>query len=165
MLTRARVFGMDVLVHDPYLAPDAFGDEARVVGLGELLAASDVVTVHVPLAESTIGLIGAEQLALMRPGSYLVNAGRAAVVDESALIGALRAGHLAGAGLDVFWAEPPRPDHPLFSLPNVTMTPHIGGASDDVIGVHSRMAADALRAWNAGRRPAALANPGAYGPH
>lgn len=162
VLARARAFGMDVLVYDPYLAPDAFGDEARVVALDELLAASDVVTVHVPLAESTIGLIGADQLALMRPGSYLVNAGRAAVVEEEPLIEALRTGHLAGVGLDVFWAEPPRPGHPLFSLPNVTMTPHIGGASDDVIAVHSRMAADALRAWKAGERPGSVANRAVY---
>ncbi|GAA2071966.1 D-3-phosphoglycerate dehydrogenase SerA [Streptomyces albiaxialis] len=162
VLARARAFGMHVLVYDPYLEPGAFGDEARVVELDALLERSDVVSVHVPLAESTIGLIGAREIALMRPGSYLVNAGRAAVVEEGPLIRALRDGHLAGAGLDVFWTEPPRPDHPLFSLPNVTMTPHIGGASDDVIAVHSRMAAEALRAWAAGRRPAAVANPGVY---
>ncbi|MBK1782690.1 NAD(P)-dependent oxidoreductase [Prauserella cavernicola] len=158
VLARARAFGMTVLVYDPFLAEDAFGEEARVVPLEDLLAASDVVSVHVPLAESTIGLLGAEQIAAMRAGSYLINAGRAAVVEEAPLIEALRSGHLAGAGLDVFWTEPIPRDHPLLSLPTVTLTPHIGGASDDVIVAHSRLAAEALRAWHSGRRPAAVAN-------
>ncbi|WP_197285044.1 NAD(P)-dependent oxidoreductase [Sciscionella sediminilitoris] len=164
VLTRARAFGMHVLVYDPYLDKDTFGDQARVVGLEELLGAADVITVHTPLLESTIGLIGAEQLTLMRPGGHLINAGRAAVVEEQALLDALRTGHLAGAGLDVFWEEPLPAEHPLFGMPNVTMTPHIGGASDDVIAVHSRMAAEALRAWRRGGVPAAVANPAVYDP-
>ncbi|WP_084143295.1 NAD(P)-dependent oxidoreductase [Amycolatopsis taiwanensis] len=165
VLQRARAFGMNVLVYDPYLPADAFGDEAKIVPLEELLAASDVVTVHVPLAESTVGLIGAKEIAAMRPGAYLINAGRAAIVAEQPLIDALRSGHLAGAGLDVFWTEPLPPDHPLLELPTVTLTPHIGGASDDVIVVHSRLAADALRAWHAGGQPAALANAAALTPN
>ncbi|WP_110336870.1 NAD(P)-dependent oxidoreductase [Prauserella flavalba] len=161
VLARARAFGMNVLVYDPYLPGDTFGDEARLVPLEELLACSDVVSVHVPLMESTIGLIGAEQLATMRQGAYLINAGRAAVVEEQPLIDALRGGHLAGAGLDVFWTEPIPADHPLLSLPNVTLTPHIGGASDDVIAEHSRLAAAALRAWHAGAEIPAVANAAA----
>jgi phosphoglycerate dehydrogenase-like enzyme len=159
MLRRARAFGMEVLVHDPFLAPDAFGDEARVVELDELLSSADVVTVHVPLAESTIGLIGDRELRLMRRDAYLVNAGRAAVVEEDALVDALREGRIAGAGLDVFWTEPVPADHPLLALDNVTVTPHIGGASDDVVLEHSRIAERGLRAWVAGERPAAVANP------
>jgi len=159
VLERARAFGMDVLVYDPYLPADAFGERAAVVPLGQLLAESDVVSVHVPLNDSTVGLLGAEQIAAMRPGAYLINAGRAAVVEEEPLVEALRSGRLAGAGFDVFWTEPVPAGHPLLSLPNVTLTPHIGGASDDVIAAHSRLAADALRAWRKGGRPAALANP------
>lgn len=159
MVRRARAFGMDALVYDPYLPADAFGDEARVVDLDELLAAADVVTVHVPLAESTIGLIGQRELGLMRPDAYLVNAGRAAVVEEDALVEALRERRIAGAGLDVFWTEPLPADHPLLALDNVTVTPHIGGASDDVVVEHSRIAEAGLRAWRDGERPPAVANP------
>lgn len=158
VLARARAFGMTVLVHDPHVAPGSLGVDATLVSLDELLANSDVVTVHVPLMESTIGLLGAAQLATMREGAYLINAGRAAVVEEQPLIDALRSGHLAGAGLDVFWTEPVPTDHPLLSLPNVTLTPHIGGASDDVIVEHSRLAANALRAWQAGGTLPAVAN-------
>ncbi|MEQ3553074.1 NAD(P)-dependent oxidoreductase [Pseudonocardia nematodicida] len=158
---RARAFGMSVLVYDPHLSDGALGDDARLVPLDELLAQSDVVSVHVPLAESTIGLVGAAEIAAMRPGSYLINAGRAAVVREDALLDALRSGHLAGAGLDVFWTEPLAAGHPLLDLPSVVLTPHIGGASDDVVVEHSRQAAAALRAWAAGEVLTAVANPGA----
>ncbi|MFE4464587.1 NAD(P)-dependent oxidoreductase [Oerskovia sp. NPDC056781] len=159
VLRRARAFGMDVFVYDPFLAADAFGDEATVTTLDEVLSRSDVVTVHVPLAESTIGLLGDRELRLMRPDAYLVNAGRAAVVEEDALVAALQEGRLAGAGLDVFWTEPVPADHPLLALDNVTLTPHIGGASDDVVAEHSRIAADGLLTWLGGGRPSTIANP------
>ncbi|MEV7796665.1 NAD(P)-dependent oxidoreductase [Streptomyces sp. NPDC087512] len=159
MMQRARAFGMDVVVYDPFLPADAFGDQARVVELDEVLSTADIVTVHVPLAESTIGLIGDRELRLMRPDAYLVNAGRAAVVEEDALVNALTEGRIAGAGLDVFWTEPVPADHPLLGLDNVTVTPHIGGASDDVVTEHSKIAERGLRAWTAGERPAAIANP------
>ncbi|MEU5402405.1 NAD(P)-dependent oxidoreductase [Streptomyces sp. NPDC005963] len=158
VMRRALAFGMDVLVYDPFLAADAFGDQAEVVGLDVLMSRSDVVTVHVPLHESTVGLVGAEEIALMRPDAYLINAGRAAVVEEAALLSALREKRIAGAGLDVFWSEPPTTDDELFRLDNVTLTPHIGGASDDVITEHSRIAERALRVWAEGGRPAAVAN-------
>lgn len=150
VLQRARGFGMDVLVYDPFLKPDAFGEEARVVSLTEVLAESDIVTMHVPLMESTIGLIGKTELALMKPGSYFINAARAALVDEDALVEAASNGHLAGVGLDVFWTEPVDRAHPLLGLDNVTVSPHIGGASDDVISEHSRIAVAGLNAWLVG---------------
>ncbi len=159
VLRRARAFGMTVLVYDPFLPADEFGDEAEITELDEVLSRSDVVSVHVPLAESTIGLIGDRELRLMREDAYLVNAGRAAVVEEDALVHALAEGRIAGAGLDVFWTEPIDPGHPLLALDNVTVTPHIGGASDDVVTEHSRIAERGLRAWAAGQRPAAVANP------
>jgi len=159
MMHRARSFGMDVLVYDPFLSADAFGDKATITGLDEVMAGSDIVTVHVPLTDSTIGLIGNRELRLMHKGAYLVNAGRAAVVQEDALVNALTKGRIAGAGLDVFWSEPVDPQHPLLALDNVTMTPHIGGASDDVITEHSRIAERGLLSWIAGERPGAVANP------
>lgn len=150
MMQRARAFGMHVLVYDPYLPADAFNGEAEITELDEVLSRSDVVTVHVPLAESTIGLIGDRELRLMRRDAYLINAGRAAVVEEDALVNALTEHRLAGAGLDVFWTEPVPADHPLFAMDNVTLTPHIGGASDDVIVEHSRIAERGLHAWLTG---------------
>jgi len=159
MMRRARSFGMGVLIYDPFLPANAFGDEATITGLDEVMSRSDIVTVHVPLTDSTIGLIGDRELRLMHEGAYLINAGRAAVVREGALVNALTKGWIAGAGLDVFWTEPVDPQHPLLALDNVTVTPHIGGASDDVITEHSRIAECGLLSWIAGERPAAVANP------
>lgn len=155
MIRRALAFDMRVLAHDPHLAEGAL--DVPLVGLDDLLRGSDVLTVHVPLNESTTGMVGARELGLLKPGSYLINAGRAAVVEEEALVEALRTGHLAGAGLDVFWTEPVPADHPLLAMDNVTVTPHIGGASDDVVTAQSRIAERALRAWRAGRTPEAVA--------
>jgi len=163
VLGRALGFGMHVLVYDPYLEPGDLGEDAELVSLDELLRRSDAVSVHVPLNEATKGLIGARELSLLRPDAYLINCARAAVIDEAALVAALAAGRLAGAGLDVFWTEPIPADHPLLALNNVTLTPHIGGASDDVIVEQTRIAERALRAWSAGRAPEALANPEVLG--
>lgn len=158
MVARARGFGMTVKVYDPFLAPDAFGDEASVVPLDEVLSTSDIVTVHVPLMPETEGLLGERELALLRPDAFLINAGRAAIIDEQALMTVLREGRIAGAGFDVFYQEPLPHDHELFTFDNVTMTPHIAGASDDVIVEHSRIAAAALGAWVAGQRVPGTAN-------
>lgn len=158
VLKRARGFGMTVKVYDPFLPADAFGDEATVVSLDEVMSTSDVVTVHVPLMPETEGLIGADQFALMKPTAYFVNAGRAAIVDEAALMDTLRNHRIAGAGFDVFYEEPISRDHELFTLDNVTLTPHIAGASDDVVGEHSRLAAIALNAWQSGDRIPAVFN-------
>lgn len=158
MVTRARGFGMTVKVYDPFLPADAFGDEASVVSLDEVLSTSDIVTVHVPLMPETEGLLGERELALLRPDAFLINAGRAAIIDEEALMTVLREHRIAGAGFDVFYQEPLPQDHELFSFDNVTMTPHIAGASDDVIAEHSRIAARALRTWLAGEPVPGTAN-------
>jgi phosphoglycerate dehydrogenase-like enzyme len=99
------------------------------LGLEELLERSDFVTLHVPLTEDTRGLIGAVQLAQMKPTAYLVNASRGMVVDEAALIQALQQGQIAGAALDVFETEPIDPENPLLQLDNVVTTPHIASAT------------------------------------
>lgn len=153
---RLRGFGARILVTDPAAAPDA-GEED--VELAELLAAADVVSLHAPLLPSTRLLIGAAELRRMRPTAILVNTARGAVVDEAALAGALARGELRGAALDVFAHEPPDPSSPLLALPNVVLSPHIAGLSEQSIEqMLSRATASVLDVL-AGRTPADLANP------
>jgi D-3-phosphoglycerate dehydrogenase len=128
----AEAMGMRVLYHD-ILSRLPMGNARQVDTLTELLGAVDIVTLHVPEDASTLEMIDAARLAEMRPGSYLINASRGTVVDVDALAGALRAGHLAGAAIDVFPREPAHADEPFVSplqrLPNVILTPHIGGST------------------------------------
>lgn len=147
MAERAKGFGLTSVIYDPFLTQEQLGDLGRLVSLDELMALSDIVTVHAPLMDSTRGLIGAKELALMKPTAFLINAGRAAIVDEDALMTVLREEKIAGAGFDVFWQEPLALNHPLFDLKNVTMTPHVAGASDDVVIEHSRISAKHLSDW------------------
>ncbi|WP_104088692.1 NAD(P)-dependent oxidoreductase [Arthrobacter sp. GMC3] len=164
MMRRALGFGMNVKVYDPFLASDTFGVDAEVVPLEEVMATSDIITVHVPLMPQTEGLIGTEELALMKPEAFLINAGRAAIIDESALMEVLRNKRIAGAGFDVYYQEPLPANSELFTLENVTLTPHIAGASDDVIAEHSRITAKALKAWRLGEPMEAIANKTALAP-
>lgn len=126
---RAAAFEMECLGSDP-VVPEAEARAAGVtlVSLDDLLARADVVTLHVPATAETRGLIGAAEIARMRPGATLVNAARGGLVDEAALHEALSTGRLAGAALDVFAVEPPG-ESPLFSLPNVVATPHLGAST------------------------------------
>ncbi len=128
----AHGLGMRVLAHDPALAPDASAWSDSGVGrreLDALLAEADVVSLHVPLVDSTRGLIDAARLARMKPEAVLINTARGGVVDEAALAAALQAGRLGGAALDVFESEPLRADSPLAGAPNLILTPHIGGVT------------------------------------
>ena len=125
---RLRAFGSRILFTD-VVPRSAAG--ATQVPLDELLATSDVVTVHVPLDRDTRSLLGDAQLGCMRRGALLINASRGPVVDEAALVRALQSGHLGGAGLDVFEVEPLAEDSPLRSLDNVFLTPHTGGLTDE----------------------------------
>jgi D-3-phosphoglycerate dehydrogenase len=161
----ARVLGMRVLAFDPYAAPErAAAVGATLVGsLGELLASADVVSLHCPAIPETYHLIDAAALAAMRPGSYLINVARGAVVDESALLEALRGGHLAGAGLDVFEVEPAPADNPLFSLPNVVCTPHIASYTTAGVFKMQAMACEQVALALRGERPTALVNPDVWG--
>ena len=127
---RAQAFDMSVAAYDPML--EAWPADLRSVdrlALDDLLAASDVVSLHVPLTDRTRGMIGPRELALMRPDALLVNTARGGLVDEGALEAALREGRLRGALLDVFATEPPGA-HPLLALPGVLATPHLGASTD-----------------------------------
>jgi D-3-phosphoglycerate dehydrogenase len=149
-----RVLGADPMVDPAVAAP------AELVELGVLLAAADVVTVHALLTEKTQGLIGAEQLALMRPDAYLVNCARSALVDHEALGEALRAGRLGGCALDVLPDEPPAADEPALRWPRTVINPHSAWYSPESSGAPYRIAAEAVAAVLEGREPAAaLARP------
>jgi D-3-phosphoglycerate dehydrogenase len=128
---RAAGLDMKVLGYDPFLAPSAaaqMGIEATG-SLDELLPRIDFLTVHTPLTDETRDLIGAAQIAKMRPGSRVINCARGGIINEPALVEALKSGHLAGAALDVYVQEPPPPDHPLLKMPNVVLTPHLGAST------------------------------------
>lgn len=132
VVQRARAFGMEVVAYDPFSSAEAASRlGATLVALDDLWAKSDVISLHVPLTEQTRHLVNAATIARMKPGSYLVNAARGGVVDESALAEALRSGHLAGAALDVFEKEPPPADHPLFALDNFVAAPHLGASTQE----------------------------------
>lgn len=123
---RLAGFGCDVLVHDPVLAS---GGPVESIPLDVLLARADIVTLHCPLLPETRGLISTRELALMRPGTLLVNTSRGPVVDEAALVDSLACGHLGGAALDVFEQEPPAAGSPLLAMRNVVVSPHNAGLS------------------------------------
>ena len=123
----AKAFEMEILAWSQNLTEERAREcGARLVSKAELFAQSDIVSVHVQLSSRTAGLIGATELALLGPDGYLVNTSRGPIVDEQALISALRGGVIAGAGLDVFDTEPLPAGHPLRDLPNTVLTPHIG---------------------------------------
>ncbi|MEV6485971.1 D-glycerate dehydrogenase [Streptomyces sp. NPDC051576] len=155
---RAAGFGMRVQHHHPRRHED---DElSRWVPFGELLRTSDVVSVHTPLTEETRGMIGAEQLALMKPTATLVNTGRGGVVDEEALLAALRRGDLHSAGLDVMTGEPRTdPSDPLLTEPHLVVLPHVGSATTATRAAMVRLAADNIEAVLRGH-PAPTPLPG-----
>ena len=141
--TLLRAFGSRILVTDPYtgLTPEDVRYGAKQVALDELLARSDVVTLHARLTDETRAMIDAGALARMKPGAVLINTARGPMVDERALHDALTAGHLSGAVLDTFDIEPLPAASPLLRLDTVTMTPHIAGASTTTVRVAANMVA------------------------
>src|SRR5947209_9177460 len=149
---RLEGLGMRVIAFDPY-ALDA------THSLDDLPDEADVVSIHAIVTPETTGMIGADQFARMKEGAVFVNTARAMMHDTDTLVAALQSGHLGGAGLDHFVGEHIAPDHPLCSMSNVVLTPHIGGATYDTEANHSRLIADDLRRLLSGERPQHICNP------
>lgn len=152
----ATAFGMRVRAYDPLSPPPS---EIACWDLADLAAASDFVTLHVPLTPRTHHLVDRGFLDRLRPGAILINCGRGGLVDPDAALAALRGGRLGGLGLDVFDPEPPE-HHPLFDEPNVVLTPHVMGLSRRATALTFADAAQGVVDVLAGAAPAAVANPG-----
>ena len=149
--TVGRAFGMDVIAWSQNLTAERaahFG--ASLVGKDELIARSDVLSVHVVLSDRTRGLVGERELGLMKPTAYLVNTSRGPIVDEAALVRALESKRIAGAGLDVFDREPLPPDHPFTRLDNTVLTPHLGYVTEETYRIFYRDTVEAIAAFLSG---------------
>jgi len=158
-IARGMGFGR-LLAFDPFVAHDrasALGVE--LVPIETMLRESDFVAVNAPLNTQTRGIIGAREFSLMKPGAYLVNTSRGPLVDEAALLAALKAGQIAGAGLDVFQSEPLPPVHPFYQLDNVILSPHSIGWTEELIRDLNFETCRSVRAVYEGRIPPNLANP------
>jgi phosphoglycerate dehydrogenase-like enzyme len=148
----AAALGMHVLAFGRSLTDEvARTDNVSRADLGTLLASSDVISIHLPLNETTRGLIGARELARMKPGVIVINTARAAIIEEEPFLEALRTRKVAMAGLDVFWEEPLPAGHPLEQLPNVVMTPHIGYSTEETMIIRYRGLLEVLVAYRQGR--------------
>jgi D-3-phosphoglycerate dehydrogenase len=157
------LLGMRVLACDPYLsAEEVAARGAEKTTLDDLLRRADYVSINCPLTAETRGMIGAREYALMQPHAYFITTARGGIHDEAALEAALRAGQLAGAGLDVWAKEPPPPDHPLLQLDNVVATQHTAGVTREARANIGRIAAEQLLGVLDGRRPPRLLNPEAW---
>jgi len=151
-----EAFGSRIVAYDPYFQGDAA--PAELVSLEDLLAQSDVISLHARLTAENQHLIGAAQLARMKSSAVLVNTARSGLVDEHALVEALRRGQIMGAALDVYDHEPLAPDHPLLSLENVTLTPHLAGSTIDAFRNSPRLMAQHLIRMLTGERPLPIVN-------
>ena len=164
MARKCKALGMTVLVNDPYVG-DHLAVEYQVdfVPKDELLERSDYVSLHVPHLDSTHHFIDSAALDLMKHSAYLVNTSRGPVVDEQALIAALKAGKIAGAGIDVYEQEPLSVDNPLLSMENVICTPHVAGSSEIGWEIIRRRAGEEAARVLLGRRPDVVVNPEVLG--
>ena len=150
-----KPFGCRILVCDPYkqLSAADVADGVIMTDFDTLLAESDVVSLHARVTDETRGFLAAPQFARMKAGAYFINTARGPMVNYDDLYHALKSGHVRGAMLETFWQEPPPPDAPLLRLDNVTLTPHIAGASTTTVRIAARMAAEEVRRWLAGEPP------------
>ncbi len=152
------LLGMKVLAYDPFVktAPD---NVILKTSIQEVLREADFVTLHSLVTKETENLIDEAALHLMKPSAYLINAGRGELIDEVALIEALKQGRIAGATLDVFKEEPPKIDNPLFSAPNLLLTPHIAGVTEEAVQGLSMGSAQAIVDIHHGKKPESIVNP------
>ena len=156
----AQALGMEVVAWSPNLTQErADPHGVRAVDKHELFATADVITIHMPLSDASRGLIGAAELALMKPSAYLINTSRGPIVDEAAMLDVLRRRSIAGAGLDVYDVEPLPADHPLRSMPNTLLLPHIGYVTSDNYRTFYRHAVEDILAFGAGTPIRVLAKP------
>jgi len=147
----AKAFGMPVIAWSANLSQQSAEEAgARLVSKRELFAEADVVSIHLFLSPRSRHLVGAAELSLMKPGTWLVNTSRGPIVDEAALVAVCRSGAIAGAALDVFEEEPLGCDHPLRQLPNVILTPHVGYLTHECLEHWYADAVDSIAAWAAG---------------
>jgi len=151
---------MKVLAYDPYLKPEQLqGSGIRLVKTPEdLLKVADFVSLHVPATPETDKFINAERLAVMKPGAFLINTARGEIVDEEALVDALKSGRLAGAGLDVLAHEPPDPNSPLMGIQSVILSPHTAGLTREGVALLAKGAAENALAVLEGRAPSFSGN-------
>jgi D-3-phosphoglycerate dehydrogenase len=150
-----KPFGCRILVCDPYvpLSAEDRADGVEQVDLDALLTQSNVVSLHARVTEETKGFLAAPQFARMKKGAYFINTARGPMVNYDDLYQALKSRHVRGAMLETFWLEPPPPDSPLLKLDNVTLTPHIAGASTTTVRIAARMIAEEIRRHGAGEPP------------
>jgi D-3-phosphoglycerate dehydrogenase len=154
------LLGMRVLAFDPYLSTEEMAQRgAEKVELDQLMSRVDFVSVNCPLNETSRGMIGAQQFALMRPTAYFITTARGFIHDEAALAQALERKALAGAGLDVWTKEPPPPDHPLLKFDNVLISPHTAGVTHEARANMGRIAAEQVLMVLDGKRPPRVVNP------
>ena len=158
---QALGFGMNVLAYDPH-PPASLPEGVTLVDRAELFASADIVTLHTRLTDTTRAMIDDDALAAMKPGALFINTARGELVDEPALIGALQTGHLGGAALDTFADEPLAMTSPLRHIPNVVLSPHVAGQTEEALIRVGRAAAQAIIDELDGRRPANVHNPDAY---
>jgi D-3-phosphoglycerate dehydrogenase len=150
----AKAFGMNVIAWSPNLT----AEKCKEAGVGhaskeDLFAKADIISIHVVLSQRSRGLVGAADLARMKPTAYLVNTARGPIVDEAALLAALQQKRIAGAGIDVFSVEPLPAGHPFRKLDNLVLTPHLGYATEDGLRIHYGQMVEAIDAWTKGNEP------------
>jgi D-3-phosphoglycerate dehydrogenase / 2-oxoglutarate reductase len=160
LLPKLLPFKFRILVYDPYT--DSLPKGLEKVDLDSLLKRADIISINCPLNEETRGLIGERAFSLMKPGAYIINTARGGIIDEHALLKALRENRIAGAALDVFSQEPPPPDHPILQFENVMITPHMAWYSEEALEEARTRAAEEVVGFFKGKMPGHPANPEAW---
>jgi D-3-phosphoglycerate dehydrogenase len=145
---RAKAFGMEVLAYDPYMAKEKIeSDGVKPVDLDTMLGQSDIISLHLPVLESTKGIVNRSWFSKMKSTAYIINTARAAVIDQKDFVEALKTGIIGGAAIDVYWEEPVPANHPVLSMRNVVCTPHMAGLTVDVDNWSGEMMAQEVLAY------------------
>lgn len=157
---KLSALGMHILAYDPFVSAEKAGKVgASIVSLETLVRESDVITLHIPHTDKTDNLLNERHFSNLKPNALLINTASPSVVDEFALVSALRSNRIAGAALDVFTGHPISPASPFLALPNVILTPHIGGATHETVRRYSEMLTDDIFRFMDGKQPLHMANP------